>query len=88
MARSHTKSGPGRTHGQCRLIADPTTGEHLGVTTPQQRLAPAAYGGNWKGKEYLSARESDMLVRLTRFPGPEQMTRADALKHIKSLRPT
>lgn len=63
MARSHTKSGPGRTHGQCKLIADPTTGQHLGVTKPQPRLALAVLGGNWKGKQYLSYREHDAHMR-------------------------
>lgn len=63
MARSHTKSGPGRSHGQCQLIADPTNGKHLGVRTSVQRLAPANFGGNWKGLDYLSYRELDMKRR-------------------------
>jgi hypothetical protein len=95
MARSHTKSGPGRTHGQCQLIVDPTNGQHLGVKQPKQRLALAAHGGNWKGVEYLSMRESDTLTRLTRlgptaelrslgFDGP--VSREQALKVIKQQR--
>lgn len=96
MARSHTKSGPGRTHGQCQLIVDPTNGQHLGVRQPKRRLADAQYGGNWKGVEYLSQREHDMVTRLTRL-GPNDTTRATgidgpitrsmALEIVKQQRP-
>lgn len=92
MARSHTKSGPGRTHGQCQLIREPITGEHLGVKQPRRRFAMPNFGGNWKGKEYLSQREHDMLTRLTRLgPCPEfgvysHLTREQALEIIKAKR--
>ena len=61
--RSHTKSGPGRYHGSCQLIVDPSNGKVLGVHKPQQRLAPAIHGGNWQGKKYLSYREHDVQAR-------------------------
>lgn len=86
MARSHTKKGPGRQHGQCRLIVDPTNGNHLGVMKPQQRLAPAIYGGNWQGVEYFTLREHDYITRRTRFVTPYQVTRADAIKAVKDSR--
>jgi len=94
LARSHTKKGPGRTHGQCTLIVDPTDGKHLGVRAPVRRHAMAAFGGNWQGQEYLSYREHDMLTRLTDsrwMEGPNRVTdgpmnRRAAMAHIKSLR--
>lgn len=39
------------------------------------RYRPASYGGNWKGKEYLSQCEHDLLTRLTRL-APSAETRA------------
>jgi hypothetical protein len=53
----------------------------------QKRLNSRIYGGNWQGTEYLSYREHDMLVRLTRLPGDEQADRATALRIIKAARP-
>lgn len=84
MARSHTKKGSGRTHGQCLLIADPTNGKHLGVRKPVG-LRIAAYGGSWAGKPYLSYREHDLATRLT-FAGPGQMHRLEAETYVTSLR--
>ena len=78
MARSHTKKGPGRTHGQCQLTREPTTGQHLGVTQPKRKYAETNFGGNWQGKEYLSQREHDLLTRLTRL-GPNADTRATGI---------
>jgi hypothetical protein len=39
------------------------------------KCKPANYGGNWKGIEYLSYREHDMLTQLTRL-GPSPLARA------------
>lgn len=55
-------------HGQCTLIVDPRNGAPLGVLRPKQRLAPAAYGGNWHGTKYLTYREHDRYTRLRRLP--------------------
>jgi hypothetical protein len=85
--RSHTKSGPGRTHGQCKLIVDPQNGNVLGVRSPSPTRSTANYGGNWQGKEYLTYREHDLVTRLT-FSGPNQMHRGEAEAHVKSLRPS
>lgn len=61
-----------------------------------QRLAPANFGGNWKGTEYLSYREHDLLTRLTRLgpahivePGIDvyaPVSRGEAMQLIKSRR--
>lgn len=60
-----------------------------------KRLAPANFGGNWKGTEYLSYREHDLLVQLTRL-GPTAasrergihgpLTRQQALEVIRQQR--
>ena len=60
--RSHTKAGPGRYHGQCRLIVD-QGGNVLGVREPQRKFPVAQLGGNWQGLKYLSYREHDALTR-------------------------
>lgn len=83
-SRSHTKSGPGRYSGIGRMIIDPTDGKHIGVTQPKQRFAPAAFGGNWKGTEYLSYREADRLQNLQRWPS--FMKRYEAMATIKAER--
>lgn len=83
-SRSHTKSGPGRSHGQCRLIVDPTNGDHLGVRSPVSKHPLAVDGGNWQGKEYLSYREHDRINRLCGFPS--FMKRGDALKQVRAER--
>lgn len=82
-SRSHTKSGSGRYHGECHLIVDPTNGKILGTRTPVQRLQPAAHGGNWKGKQYLSYRESDR-IRLLQLAGAHN--RAEATELVMSER--
>jgi hypothetical protein len=61
--RSHTKAGPGRTHGQCKLIIDPTSGDIVGVRKTSIRRAPTVFGGHWKGAPYLSYAEHDRCVR-------------------------
>jgi len=65
IERSHTKAGPGRYHGQCKLIAD-IEGNVLGARSPTRRLPAARQGGNWKGVEYLSYAEHDRLKRMVR----------------------
>lgn len=60
-----------------------------------KRLAPAIYGGNWQGLEYLTYREHDMLTRLTRLgPAPLQemglqgpLTREQAMEIMRQRRP-
>lgn len=59
-SRSHTKSGPGRYHGQCGMFV---FNERRIVKNPQQRLAPAITGGSWKGLEYLTLAEHDRCTR-------------------------
>lgn len=63
--RSHTKSGPGRYHGQGTLAnvsSNPAQPKFINLGS-SQRLPVAAHGGNWKGKEYLSYREHDQEMR-------------------------
>lgn len=58
--RSHTKSGPGRYHGQGAM----TVHEGVRYVKPSQpRFPVAVHGGNWKGVKYLSYREHDELTR-------------------------
>lgn len=60
QSRSHTKSGPGRYHGQGAIFT------HAGkryVTPSERRFPVAIHGGNWKGAQYLSYREHDALTR-------------------------
>lgn len=66
---TYTKSGPGRKHK---------------ARKPRRRLAPAQYGGNWKGIEYLTYREHDRVNRLMR---DERLTRDEALQVIRAARP-
>lgn len=82
-SRSHTKSGSGRYHGEGALIVDPTTGKILGTRASAPRRAPAAQGGNWKGKQYLSYRESDR-IRFLQLAGTHN--RAEATDLVMSER--
>jgi hypothetical protein len=60
--RSHTKSGPGRFHGEGRLFF--LEGGATVVREPAKRLRGTRFGGNWKGAPYLSQYESDHITGL------------------------
>lgn len=80
--RSHTKSGPGRFHGEGRLFF--IEGQKRAVVREsQQRLRTARFGGNWKGLPYFSFAETDSIFRVMQ---EQDMTRKEAEAHVISLR--
>lgn len=76
VSANYTKRGPGRAHRRIRRF-------------PRKRLAPAIYGGNWQGAEYLTYREHDLVNRLVRdgYPTGIRISREDALIAVKARRP-
>ncbi len=60
-SRSHTKTGPGRYHGEGKLYT--AVDKTRFVKQPERRFAVAIRGGSWKGKPYITYREHDRFVR-------------------------
>jgi hypothetical protein len=64
--RNHTKKGPGRYHGQGKLIVvRPFLTDVYLTKQPERRLKPAIHGGNHVGAEYLTYAEHDECTRHT-----------------------
>jgi len=60
-SRSHTKSGPGRYHGQGAMFITPD-GERV-VRKSKRRFPVALQGGNWQGMSYISYAQHDAIKR-------------------------